>query len=245
MDTQNSLTEVTTLIKEWEEQNMQLNYNPVPTLTKLAEKIELETENYLKMDPDPFDERHPSRTDPECKLGQILKVIFRRNNFMARLVDDYLRETYYSRGSNTTGDIDELNVAACRLMLDIMPGLETTVVFQPEMDRLIQRLIKWATHSVEPLQSYATGLLAAAMEITEIATKHREQNGQLVPLMLERLRSFQSGGTSQNSEQTESGLLVTSRPFAGLSGFSSPPYVYKNGKSTFVIIYFLFLINCS
>lgn len=37
------------------------------------------------MDPDPFDERHPSRTDPECKLGQILKALFRKDNFMNKV----------------------------------------------------------------------------------------------------------------------------------------------------------------
>jgi HIV-1 Vpr-binding protein len=45
----------------------------------------VETENYLKMDPDPFDERHPSRTDPDCKLGQILKALFRKDNFMNKV----------------------------------------------------------------------------------------------------------------------------------------------------------------
>lgn len=44
---------------------------------------------------------------------------------------------------------------------------------QPEMDSLIQRLIKWTRESVEPLQTYATGLLAAAMEIPDIATRFR------------------------------------------------------------------------
>lgn len=52
---------------------------------RLAEIIEIETENYLKMDPDPFDERHPSRTDPDCKLGQILKLLFRKDNFMNKV----------------------------------------------------------------------------------------------------------------------------------------------------------------
>lgn len=82
------------------------------------------------MDPDPFDERHPSRADPECKLGQILKAFFRKDIFMNKLVNDYLRDTYYSRLGLTGRDSDELNIAACRLMLDIMPGLETSVVFQ-------------------------------------------------------------------------------------------------------------------
>ncbi|KAB0791614.1 hypothetical protein PPYR_03414 [Photinus pyralis] len=216
----NSLTEVTTLIREWEDTENQPGYNPVPTLLKLAEKIEQETENYSKMDPDPFDERHPSRTDPECKLGQILKALFRKDNFMTRLVNDYLRDTYYSRLGITNRNVDELNIAACRLMLDIMPGLETSVVFQPDMDSLIQRLIKWSTNSIEPLQSYATGLLAAAMEIPEIATRYREQNGRLVPLMIQRLRSF----------QTAEPHVGIARPFAHLSSMKSPPYVHDFGK---------------
>lgn len=84
------------------------------------------------------------------------------------------------------------------------------------MDNLIHRLIKWTTNSIEPLQSYATGLLAAAMEIPDIATRFREQNGQLVPLLLQRLRRLQSseiGGASNNT-----------RPFAHLSSMRSPPY---------------------
>lgn len=44
---------------------------------------------------------------------------------------------------------------------------------QPDMDGLIHRLIKWTTNSIEPLQSYATGLLAAAMEIADIANRFR------------------------------------------------------------------------
>lgn len=41
-----------------------------------------------------------------------------------------MRESYYNRLGIIGRDVDELNVVACRLMLDIMPGLETSVVFQ-------------------------------------------------------------------------------------------------------------------
>lgn len=111
---------------------------------------------------------------------------------MNKLVNDYLRDSYYTRLGITGRDVDQLNIAASRLMLDIMPGLETSVVFQvmrssyfknilirfllsfqPYMDNLVQRLIKWTIDSAEPLQSYATGLLAAAMELPDIATKFR------------------------------------------------------------------------
>lgn len=43
---------------------------------------------------------------------------------------DYLRENYYSRQNIIGKDVRKLNIAACRLMLDIMPGLETSAVFE-------------------------------------------------------------------------------------------------------------------
>lgn len=39
----------------------------------------------MQKDPDPFDERHPSRTDPDCELGRMLKLLFRKDNFMTRV----------------------------------------------------------------------------------------------------------------------------------------------------------------
>ncbi|XP_060518172.1 protein mahjong-like isoform X1 [Cylas formicarius] len=215
----NVMNEISTLIKNWEDENGQPNYDPIPTLTRMAEIIEVETENYLKMDPDPFDERHPSRTDPDCKLGQILKAMFRKDNFMSKLLNDYLRESYYSRSGITGQDIDQLNIAACRLLLDVMPGLETSVVFQ-DMDGLIHRLIKWTTNSIEPLQSYATGVLAAAMEIPEIATKFREQNSRLVPLLIQRLKRLKNSSEFCKNFNNSN----TQRPFAHLSVMKSPPY---------------------
>jgi HIV-1 Vpr-binding protein len=52
------------------------------------------------------------------------------NNFAFQLVNDYLRDNYWSRIGNPSKDSRKLNIAACRLMLDIMPGLETSAVFQ-------------------------------------------------------------------------------------------------------------------
>lgn len=85
------------------------------------------------------------------------------------------------------------------------------------MDSLIHRLIKWSMNSIEPLQSYATGLLAAAMEIPDIATRFREQNGQLVPLLLQRLHRLQSSSEFNVGN-------TAARPFAHLSAMKSPPY---------------------
>lgn len=216
---------------------------------------------YMRKDPDPFDERHPSRTDPDCELGRMLKLLFRKDHFMTRvsplrchyfdcsdvnisfqLVNDYLRDNFFTRQSIQKSSYD-LNVAACRLILVIMPGLETSAVFQVEFDNLIHRLYSWAENSEEPLRSYATGLLAAAMEVQDIAIGFREQNSRLVTIMLKRLHTLQAevleakklnGETLSSSqlksetktttgkETTSSECVVPSRPFAHLGGGSAP-----------------------
>lgn len=53
--------------------------------SRLAELVEAEAENYMKVAPDPFDERHPSRADPNCAFGQMLKILFRKDTFMNKV----------------------------------------------------------------------------------------------------------------------------------------------------------------
>lgn len=48
----------------------------------MAEAIEKETENYFKLDPDPFDDRHPSRVYPDCALGELFTSLFKDDDFM-------------------------------------------------------------------------------------------------------------------------------------------------------------------
>ncbi|XP_012228889.1 protein mahjong isoform X2 [Linepithema humile] len=208
------VTDVVQILRQWEEEHSSPTYDPIPVLQRLADIIELETENYMKMDPDPFDERHPSRTDPECNFGHILKVLFRKDNFMTKLINDYLRDTYWSRAGVTGRDVRKLNIAACRLMLDILPGLETSAVFQPDMEGLINRLFSWAEKSIEPLQSYSTGLLAAAMEVQDIATGFRDQNAKMVPLMLQRLHNLQQKAHEDRQQKAHEDRQKNVRPFA-------------------------------
>lgn len=73
-----------------------------------------------------------------------------------------------------------------------MPGLETSAVFQVSNDQLINRLYDWVENAEEPLRSYATGLLGAAMELQEITVAFREQNIRMLPLLLNRLRTLQA-----------------------------------------------------
>lgn len=126
----------------------------------------------------------------------------------------------------------QLNIAACRLILIIMPGLETSAVFQVSNDQLINRLYDWAEKSEEPLRSYATGLLGAAMDIQDIAVAFREQNIRMLPLLLQRLKTIQAKYKKYgNVSSMSNGKLETpERPFSHLGSSSSAPQL--NGESS-------------
>ncbi|XP_033116382.1 DDB1- and CUL4-associated factor 1-like [Anneissia japonica] len=83
----------------------------------------------------------------------------------------------------------DLNIVTCRLLLDVMPGLETSIIFH-ETDNLVSTFLQWARTADEPLRSYATGFLAAAMEDTEMAGNFKDENAQMVQLMLGRLQTL-------------------------------------------------------
>ncbi|KAJ0023407.1 hypothetical protein NQD34_003306 [Periophthalmus magnuspinnatus] len=173
-------TEISSLIDHWEDIQRGSTEELVSTLTKMSEVIEQETREYHKGDPDPFDDRHPGRADPNCMLGRLLKTIFANEDLTNALLDTYiLNSTEHS-----------LNTAACRLLQNIVPGLETTAVFQ-EKEGLVEKLFTWAREAERPLCVYATGLLARAMSSQEVAASYREENSHLVPLMISRLRDLQ------------------------------------------------------
>ena len=141
---------------------------------------------------------------------------------------DYLRDTYWTRLGISSRDSRELNTAAARLVLDLMPGLEVSVVFQ-DTDGLINRLFAWAEKGPEPLQSYATGLLASAMELQDLAANFREQNAHLAPLMLKRLWEIQKRCAEEKKGDSVGNFPVGPRRFAkiadlpGTSATSSTP----------------------
>ncbi|NWU98107.1 DCAF1 factor, partial [Upupa epops] len=174
-----SKAELTTLLEQWEKEHGS-GQDMVPILTRMSELIEKETEEYRKGDPDPFDDRHPGRADPECMLGHLLRILFKNDDFMNAVVNAYVM----------TSREPPLNTAACRLLLDIMPGLETAVVFQ-EKEGIVENLFKWAREADQPLRTYATGLLGGAMENQDIAANYRDENSQLVALVLQRLQELQ------------------------------------------------------
>ena len=94
-------------------------------------------------------------------------------------------------------------MASCRVLLGILPGLEIQVLADTE--GLIKKLFDWALKSEEPLQSYATGLLAVAMEIQDIATEYefRAINDQLIPEMIKRLKLYKAEHKKAHEGQSD------------------------------------------
>lgn len=47
------------------------------------------------MDPDPFDDRHPSRARPTCSLGIILKTLFKNDDFMNKVLNPWFQNAMF------------------------------------------------------------------------------------------------------------------------------------------------------
>ncbi|XP_050398769.1 DDB1- and CUL4-associated factor 1 [Patella vulgata] len=175
------VSEFTSLLEKWGTNQASWNgETTVKNLKRLAEIIEIETEAFYKLDLDPFDDRHPDRADPTCGLGKVLVNLSKNERFMNELVGNYIMRS--------REDIP-LQTAACRLLLDVMPGVEASILFQ-ETEGLTEKIFQWAELGSEPLRSYATGLFAVAIKLPEISIDFREKNAHLVPIMLRRLHKL-------------------------------------------------------
>lgn len=70
---------------EFVDQFRQIRFYPRQGCCRLSELIEEATDEFLKQDPDPLDDRHPAKTYPSCILGHLLKVISRYEEFMNKV----------------------------------------------------------------------------------------------------------------------------------------------------------------
>lgn len=197
------------ILAEFDENHRKANYDPMPTLIEISLMLESATDKFIKNDPDPLDDRHPHRTHPDSQFGNILKVIFKNDDFMTKLVVSYI----------LARDNVELSIQGCRLLLACVPGLDSKVVFS-EPDDFITRLYQWAgpEGTNETLQGYAMCLLAAALENPENASKYRNENASMVPFALNRLRQLQARAIEEH-EKAATGPT----DFSQLNGSSKTP----------------------
>ncbi len=103
-----------------------------------------------------------------------------------------------------------LNVAALRVTLGILPGLENSIFV--DTDGLIGRLFGWAEGAEEPLSSYSVGVLAAAMEVQETVTNpdFRERNHRIVPMLISRVKTCYKEAQEERRQRRD----TFKRPFA-------------------------------
>ncbi|CAD6194594.1 unnamed protein product [Caenorhabditis auriculariae] len=164
------------VLESWVNDNSKADYNPMPHIQELCKVLEESYEEFLKKDPDPLDDRHPYRTHPKSTFGNVLKTLFRNDDFMHKLVVSYI-----------LGRDSELSIQSCRLLLGCVPGLDSNVLFS-DPDDFIPTLYQWAKNdSNELLQAYSMGLLASALENQENASKYRSENETLIPVALRKL----------------------------------------------------------
>uniref|UniRef100_A0A8R1DX82 Uncharacterized protein n=1 Tax=Caenorhabditis japonica TaxID=281687 RepID=A0A8R1DX82_CAEJA len=201
------LVQTADLLLDFDKNHTKSDYDAVAMVKSMAELMEKSLDLFLKNDPDPLDDRHPHRTHPDSVFGNVLKVIFKNDDFMTKLVVSYILGR----------DNVELNIQGCRFLLDCVPGLDSKVVFS-DPDDFIPRLYQWALDGTnETLEGYGMGLLAAAHENPENASKYRNENAQLVTHALNRLKELQARQQQEESE-SESQKTIGQTDFSQLNG---------------------------
>ncbi|GFQ69813.1 hypothetical protein TNCT_145291 [Trichonephila clavata] len=163
------------LLRLWKEQN-QSGQDVTSTIIKLAEIIEKETEVFVEKNPDPFDYRSSCRFSESCIISRLLNILTKNHLLLEKIVKVYCQE-----------DNLELNIASCRLLLDMLPEMDMLVYGEVA---IICRFFQWAEHAPNPLRSYATGILAPAMHSQNTSGMYNEKNAYFVPLMLKRLHDL-------------------------------------------------------
>ncbi|GMS96742.1 hypothetical protein PENTCL1PPCAC_18917, partial [Pristionchus entomophagus] len=177
-------------LNAWEESYHTEGFDSVAAVCRIAEILERAMEDFLHLNPDPLDDRHPQRTHPAASFGVMLKAIIRKDNFMQTLIVSYLMAR----------DNVPLAEAAARVLLSCVPGLDSDTVFS-DPEELIPCLYKYAANGgSDALKAYSFGLLASAMEVQDNAGKYRKENGELIPIALRNLQRMRDEMASASKD---------------------------------------------
>ncbi|VDP99486.1 unnamed protein product [Trichobilharzia regenti] len=183
------------LMSRWKAERNSPTFNPIPFLNNFSELLEEQINLFFSTDPDPFDDRHPLRTDSSCDLGQILRLLSTHESFLERLTYVYL--------VGSSDPSNELVIAASRLLCAMRLGVTLSYTLDEE-DVTISTLYKLALSEVEPTNCYALFLLGSVLDNTELLYITRHKNIQLIPIVLNRLRNYTAELKSELASATPS-----------------------------------------
>ncbi|MFH4974522.1 hypothetical protein AB6A40_001231 [Gnathostoma spinigerum] len=209
MEEPNGCDELQSILMVWDAENTNSEFDPKPTLTRIAELVESAHEYFLKQDPDPLDERHPIKTQPHCSYGHILKVIAKNQTFIGKLVVSYLM---------AREDLDLATVAS-RVLLDIVAGLDPSVISpDSQAENLIPLIYERATNSRTDrvLRAYSFGILAAGLKNDDFGSTCKAENSSLIPIALTRLKELITQMHQKMERERERMQAERNGPFAGM-----------------------------
>ncbi|THD20911.1 HIV-1 Vpr-binding protein [Fasciola hepatica] len=192
-ETRSAIERCDSLMSQWRSERNSPSFDPVPLLNQLSELLEEQINIFFSTDPDPFDDRHPLRTDSSCDLGQLLRSLSTHESFLERVTFVYLV------GSNDPSD--RLVVAASRLLCAMRLGVTLSFTLDEE-DTTINALYKLAMSDCEPTNCYALFLLGSVLDNTELLYITRQKNMQLIPIVVNRLVDY----TAQLKTEISAGI---------------------------------------
>ncbi|CAL8080772.1 unnamed protein product [Calicophoron daubneyi] len=180
-DSRTAIERCEELMTRWKAERNTPSFDPVPLLNNFSDLLEEQINIFFSTDPDPFDDRHPLRTDSSCDLGQILRLLSTPESFLEKITFVYLV------GSNDPSD--RLVLAASRLLCAMRLGVTLSFTLD-EDDTTINTLFKLASSSYEPTNCYALFLLGSVLDNTELLYITRQKNMQLIPVVVQRLSAY-------------------------------------------------------
>lgn len=169
--------------------------------------------NYLKMDPDPNDERHPLKIKKDSLYAQMLEYLTKEDDFMTSIYTKYVLDNE---------DDEEVLIAASTVSIMLMPALDHELMIQDEKcDQLVKKLFKISLEDRPMISYFTTAFLSIYITDSNLFANFRDETISLINLAVDRLKTLQG---SMDSCEPPNKRVKIERPFAmfGRSSNSKP-----------------------
>ncbi|CAD5117441.1 DgyrCDS6209 [Dimorphilus gyrociliatus] len=169
--------------------------------------------SYLKMDPDPNDERHPLKIKKESLYASMLEYLTKEDDFMNSIYTNYVLDNEND---------EEVLIAASCVSIMLMPALDHELMIKDEKcERLVKKLFKTSLEDRPVISYFTTAFLSIYITDSNLFATFRDETISLIKLAVNRLKSLQ--GNIENCEPPNKRVKIE-RPFAmfGKSSSSKP-----------------------